>query len=105
MSDSFIDAAEVASLSPGQGRSIEIAGHRLALFNVDGRFHAIDDDCPHRGGPLGAGWFENGKVHCPLHGWAFDVVTGGCDVRPERPVRTHAVEIRGDRVWVAVPKK
>jgi len=102
MQDSFVDVAEVASLSPGQGRSIDVGGRRLALFNLNGSFFAIDDDCPHRGGPLGAGWFEGGRVHCPLHGWAFDVTNGACDVRPDRPVATHPVEVRGDRIWVSV---
>ena len=102
MSLRFFDAAEIASLPPGRGRSLEVGGHRLALFNLDGVFHAIDDDCPHRGGPLGAGWFENGCVHCPLHGWAFNVVTGACDVRPERPVATHPVEVREGRVWIGL---
>lgn len=103
MSVAFLEVAEVASLPPGKGRSIEVRGRRLALFNVEGRFHTIDDDCPHRGGPLGVGWFEGCQVHCPLHGWTFNVITGACDVRPEQPVRTYPTEIRGDRVWVALP--
>lgn len=103
MPDSFVDVAEASSLSPGQGRSIEVQGRRLALFNVGGKFFAIDDTCPHRGGPLGAGWLEGCQVYCPLHGWAFDVTNGNCDVRPDRPVATHQVIVRADRVWVAVP--
>lgn len=103
MSDVAFEVAEVASLPPGKGRSIQVGNRRLALFNVEGRFHVIDDDCPHRGGPLGPGWFEGCRVHCPLHGWAFDVTTGACDVRPDRPVRTYPAEVRGDRVWVLLP--
>lgn len=100
MSDSFVEVAEVGSLMPGQGRSIEVRGHRMALFNVDGTFHVIDDDCPHRGSPLGPGWVDGYRVHCPLHGWAFDVRTGACDVRPDRPIRTYPVAVRDGHIWV-----
>jgi 3-phenylpropionate/trans-cinnamate dioxygenase ferredoxin component len=44
--------------------------------NVDGRFHAIDDTCPHRGGPLSEGELEGEVVRCPWHGSTFSVTTG-----------------------------
>lgn len=98
----WIDIADVASLEEGKGRSVEAMGRRYALFRVGGEFHAIDDQCPHRGAPLGAGWFENGHVHCPLHGWAFDVATGACATRPDRPVKRHATKVEDGRVWLAI---
>ena len=100
VTDSFVDVAEVASLQPGKGRTVEVRGRRFALFNIEGTFHAIEDACPHRGGPLGVGWLEGCKVHCPLHGWGFDVRTGACDVRPDRPVKCFPVEVRGNQVWL-----
>ena len=98
----FFEVAEVASLAPGSGRSLLVRGMRLALFNVGGTFYVIEDDCPHRGGPLGAGWFEGCVVHCPMHGWGFNVTTGACDVRPDRPVKTFPVEVRDGKVWLAL---
>ena len=98
------DIAEIVSLAAGGSRSVEVGGFRLALVNVEGRFHAIDDACPHRGGPLGAGFVKGCVVHCPLHGWGFDVTTGACDVRPDKPVRTYPVTLRDGHVWVTLPE-
>jgi nitrite reductase (NADH) small subunit len=54
-----------------------MAGDRIiALFNVDGEFHALDGICPHQGGPLGKGQLAGCIVTCPWHGWQFDVTTG-----------------------------
>ncbi len=98
----YWDAAEVTSLREGQGRTVEVNGRRLALFRIEGAFHAIDDACPHRGGSLGAGWVEGRQVFCPLHGWAFDPASGACSTRPDRPVRTYATKVEDGRVWIAL---
>lgn len=97
----FHPAADVSSLAPGQGRTVEIQGRRFALWNVDGQLHAIDDACPHRGGPLGAGVLQDGRVHCPLHGWAFDPATGECFSNPARPVACHPTKVEHGQVWIA----
>jgi NAD(P)H-dependent nitrite reductase small subunit len=98
----FIAVADTASLTPGKGRTVEVRGRRFAVWNVDGEFHAIDDTCPHRGAPLGAGVLENGKVYCPLHGWEFDVKTGACHSNPERPVASYPTKVENGQVWIAV---
>lgn len=98
----FIAVADAASLPPGKGRTVEVRGRRFAVWNVDGLFHAIDDTCPHRGAPLGAGVLENGKVYCPLHGWEFDVKTGACHSNPARPVKTYPAKEENGQVWIAI---
>lgn len=100
--DNFVDVAAVDSLPPGQCRTVEVRGKRLALANVAGVFHAIDDTCPHRGAPLGAGYLEGHRLFCPMHGWEFDVTSGACLARPEKPLRHYATMVRDGRVWVAV---
>jgi NAD(P)H-dependent nitrite reductase small subunit len=102
--DDWSDVADAEGLSPGACRTVEVRGRRLALVRLGDAFHALDDACPHRGGALGAGFVDGTKVHCPLHGWGFDVRTGECLVRPEKPVRTHPVRVAGGRVWVHLPE-
>lgn len=97
------NVANAASLPPGSQRTVECNGRRIALFNLDGSFHALDDACPHRGASLAEGWCESGQVLCPLHGWAFDVRSGQCLTRPDRPVASYHAEVRDGSVWVTVP--
>ena len=89
----FVSVAEAATIPPGHGRTVHFNGREFAVWNVDGEFFCIDDECPHRGGPLGAGLLKEGIVFCPLHGWGFDVRTGICDLRPDRPVKTYRTRV------------
>ena len=72
----FIKVATVADVPEGAGKTVEVAGKRIALFNVGGKFYAIDNACKHRGGPLGEGEVDGSTVICPWHGWEYDVTTG-----------------------------
>jgi len=99
-SDSFFSVAELASLPPGAGRTVFLRGREYAVFNVDGELHAIDNECPHRGAPLGAGLLENGRVHCPLHGWAFDPKTGACETRLGCEIKTYPTRIENGEVFL-----
>lgn len=100
----FLPALEAAALPLGKGQTVLLAGRRIAVFNVGGVFYALDDDCPHRGGPLGPGWVdaEQCKVACPLHGWEFDLKTGACLTVPARPVRSHSVRVVSGMVEIAL---
>ena len=69
----FHKVAEAKGLAPGKGMAIEVAGNRIALFNVDETCYAIADTCTHRGGPLSEGSLEGSTVTCPWHGADFDV--------------------------------
>ena len=63
----------------------------IALFEHDGALRALENSCPHAGGPLADGIVARGAVECLWHGWAFDLSTGACRSGPSRPVRTFAV--------------
>ena len=81
------------------------AGHRsLAITHHEGRYGALDNRCPHQGGPLGEGAIENGWLRCPWHGWDYCPITGRAPGGHEDSgVATFPVEVRDDGVWVAVP--
>ncbi len=94
----FFPVAAAASIAPGQGRTVYLRGREYAVFNLEGEFHAIDNECPHRGAPLGAGTLDHGKVHCPLHGWAFDPRTGACETRLGCDVRHYPTRVEAGEV-------
>jgi nitrite reductase/ring-hydroxylating ferredoxin subunit len=97
-----IKIAETSDLQPGEGKIIRVNGRELALFNVDGTFHCIDNVCPHQGGPLGDGHLEGTTVSCPLHGWKFDVTTGKCSLIPSAEVDSFECTVDGNDVQVTL---
>ena len=99
----FITVARTNELTPGQGKLVEVNQKRIALFNVGGRYYALDDMCPHRGGPLSEGELEGTAVVCPWHGAIFDLATGNV-TRPHGPagVATYDVRLKGEEIVIAV---
>lgn len=101
-SDGYAFAARDAQIAEGAGLSVEIAGQEYALFRVGGQVYALDNACPHAGGPLAQGELKDGVVTCPWHGWSFGVCTG-CSVRPAgKGVRSYAVKIEQENIYVQV---
>jgi NAD(P)H-dependent nitrite reductase small subunit len=101
--NSFIAVGEVGSFPPGYGRTVEVKGRTLAVFNIAEGFYAIDDRCPHRAASLGAGWVEGCTVYCPMHGWAVDIKTGQCRDVAEKKVTTYPTRVRDNQVEVQLP--
>lgn len=64
------------NIPPLEGRSVTAGGVELAIFNLKDRFVAIENRCPHQGGPLCDGIVSGTVVVCPLHGWRFDLDSG-----------------------------
>jgi nitrite reductase/ring-hydroxylating ferredoxin subunit len=64
------------SIAEGKACTVQAFGRTIAIFRAQGELYAIDDCCPHHGGPLGEGDLEGLKVACPLHGWTFELATG-----------------------------
>jgi nitrite reductase/ring-hydroxylating ferredoxin subunit len=94
----FVRVAGTADVKPGRGIVAEVQGKSLAVFNVDGTFHVIDNTCVHRGGPLGEGDLEGQIVTCPWHGWQFNVVTGECVKNPSAKVSVYQVKVDGSDI-------
>jgi nitrite reductase (NADH) small subunit len=96
----FVRVAALADVKSGQGIVAEAKGKTLAVFNVDGTIHAIDNTCCHRDGPLGEGELEGDIVTCPWHGWRYNVTTGACMNNPSAKVEAYQVQIDGIDVKV-----
>ena len=61
----------------GEGRVYQVDGNNIAVFRArSGQWHAVQAQCPHRGGPLVDGLVGGSTLICPLHGWKFDLSTG-----------------------------
>lgn len=96
----FVPVLAAADLPPGRATEVTVAGQTVALFNVDGTFHALSGRCPHRGGPLGQGFVEGSQVSCPWHNWTFDVTTGENVAGPDLKVARHEVRVENGHVCV-----
>jgi len=96
----FVTVAKVNDLKPGEGKVVEANGKTIALFNIDGKFHAIDNTCKHKGGPLGEGTCDGNIVTCPWHGWQYNVSTGINVANAQVKVDTYEVKVEGEEVKV-----
>ena len=99
----FIKVASTADLAPGEAKCVEVAGKKIALFNLEGSFYAIDDTCTHRGGPLSEGEVSGEEATCPWHGAVYSIKTGAVLGAPApRGVASYPVRVQGAEVEVEV---
>jgi nitrite reductase (NADH) small subunit len=97
----FVKVAGASEIAPGEGKAVDVGARRIALFNIDGTFYAIDDTCTHRGGPLSEGMVVGAKVTCPWHGAVFNVTTGSVLGAPApRDVARYDVRVTGGDIEV-----
>ena len=95
-----VRVAGVGELGPGENRVVEADGRSIAVFNVEGRYYAIDNVCPHRGGPLGEGDLDGPVIACPWHAWRWDVRTGANTNNPAVKVACYAVSEDAGGIFV-----
>jgi nitrite reductase (NADH) small subunit len=88
-----------------EGRAVTLAGRELAIFNLGDRFLAVENRCPHQGGPLADGIVSGCAVVCPLHAWRVRLDTGDVERSASAAacVRTFATRVEGDVVLVQIP--
>lgn len=96
----FIEVPEAAHLGPGRALKVSLRGRTIALFNLHGTFHAIDNECPHSGGPLAEGVVRGDVVECPWHMWPFNIKTGVGPFGGAMCVDSFGVKQEGGRVFV-----
>ncbi|WP_084727091.1 Rieske (2Fe-2S) protein [Rhodococcoides yunnanense] len=111
--------AHVDEIAPGNKKVVDSIGrHGVGVYNVNGKYYAIANYCPHEGGPLcvgrthgqtirddsapgGAVEAREGEfIYCPWHQWGFELATGTTAVKPEWSIRTYPVHVDGDDVIV-----
>ena len=96
----IIAVGRVEDVPAGRSATVELLdGAELAIFNINGEFHAIENFCPHRGAPLADGNLCGHTVECDWHGWRFDVRTGEC-LTGSGAVETYEVVIEDG--WIKI---
>jgi thiamine pyrophosphate-dependent acetolactate synthase large subunit-like protein/nitrite reductase/ring-hydroxylating ferredoxin subunit len=93
---------EPNELDEGRVKPVTCRHLTLCMTRHEGRIGALDNRCPHQGGPLGEGSIENGLLRCPWHGWDYDPITGKAPGYDDG-VETFPVEERDDGVYVGMP--
>lgn len=96
---------EREELAEGRVKPVTCAHRTLCLTRFEGKFGALDNKCPHQGGPLGEGSIEKGLLRCPWHGWDFHPITGKPPGDFDDGVETFPVEVREDGVYVELPEE
>ena len=101
----LIKVATVDEVPVNGSKLVEIDFVRIALFNLNGEFYAIEDVCTHDGGPLVEGEIVNGhEVKCPRHGARFDIRTGEALSLPAfEPTAVYEVYIQGNDLFIESP--
>lgn len=103
MSVTFHEVAKAADLADGEMKQVELAGKKIALFNLKGSFYAIDDLCTHAFAFLTDGYVEGEEVECPLHAGRFDIRTGKATAPPcTEDVKAYQVKVEGGALLVGV---
>lgn len=101
-----IKVCKVSELLPGQSKCLKLNGKEIAVFNLKGKFYAIDNACLHAGGSLSDGYLdeENCQVTCSWHGWIFDLASGKCVTHPRQDVFTNSynVKVSGDEILLQI---
>ncbi len=97
-----VKVGAAGSIAPGSGKAVQAGGKLIAVFNVEGKYYAIDHTCKHRGGPLGEGELEGNVVTCPWHGWQYDVTTGAACMNPAVKLACYPVQVQGSDLYVTV---
>ena len=104
----WIHVSRLDELPKGRVKTVTAGSLSLALTHIDGVYSAMNNSCPHQGGPLGEGSIEIGDdgqcwLRCPWHGWDFDPKTGRPPGGHEDSGQTmYPVEVRDDGIYVGI---
>lgn len=115
--------ATTDELSKGDRKLVEIEGREIAVFYVDGEYHAYTNWCAHQAGPVCEGkltgtsnaefdrdsltvdleWCKEGEVlNCPWHGWEYDVTDGSCLSKEKVQLPSHSIKVENDEIIISL---
>lgn len=93
--------ADIKDISEGKSLIVKDSeGREIALFNLEGEIFALENVCPHMGGPLGEGEIEEDCVTCPWHGWEFNIRSGACNNMPGEQANAIPILIKDGSIYL-----
>jgi len=98
----WISAGRTESIVEEKPKIITYNYLEIAIFLVDGKYFALRNFCPHRGGPIAEGIISGNLVTCPYHDWTFEISTGECTMNPAARVERFPTRIVGEEIEVQV---
>ncbi len=95
---------KASEISQHERKTVDADGISVAVFRIGSKYYALENTCPHQGGPLGDGDFVDGAtVACPWHGWTFDVRTGLNTKFPDTiKIKTFPVKVEGEDIKITI---
>ena len=97
----YFQVAKASDIPPGERKRVELNGERISIFNIEGEFFAIYDQCPHKKtAPLIRGTLNGVGVKCPNHGYRFDLESGVCDRGERFNTRVFSIKIVEDNILI-----
>ncbi len=94
--------SSVSEMTEKNAVVVRVETYDIALIRTKKGIFAIDNVCPHMGGPLVEGHAEKHTVICPWHAWEFDLKTGDCKTYPGFKQKTFPVKTEGQEVWIDI---
>jgi nitrite reductase (NADH) small subunit len=100
---SWIDIGAITDIPRQGARCVDTPAGRIAVFRtLEDDVFALEDRCPHRGGPLSQGIVHAASVTCPLHNWVISLETGLAQGADEGSVKTVPVRVSDGRLLMAL---
>jgi nitrite reductase/ring-hydroxylating ferredoxin subunit len=96
----YVRVGTLKDFPVGSGRIVRVARKPIAVFNTGRAIHAVNNICPHLGGPIGSGDLDGTEVTCPYHGMRFDVTTGKSVDSFGHDLQVYDVRVENGEVFV-----
>lgn len=104
MSSDWLEIGTLDDIPRRAARVVKTARGDIAIFRtMDDQVFALDDKCPHKGGPLSQGIVQGESVTCPLHNWVISLRTGEAQGADQGCTRTIAVKLQEGRILLSWP--
>ncbi len=101
----WVSVGQTSEINEDMPKAIEVDGAKIGVFEVNSKYFAIENVCPHAYALLTEGFIEDGTVECPLHEAIFDIETGTLESGPGcRNLCTYPIKVEGSEIFIATTK-